>query len=46
MTCVFCQIAAGEVDAHRVLEDERFVAFLDARPSSPGTCCSSPASTS
>ena len=36
MTCVFCQIAAGEVDAHRVLEDERFVAFLDARPLFPG----------
>jgi histidine triad (HIT) family protein len=36
MTCVFCQIAAGEVDAHRVLEDEQFVAFLDARPLFPG----------
>jgi histidine triad (HIT) family protein len=30
--CAFCRIVAGEVDAHRVLEDERFVAFLDARP--------------
>jgi histidine triad (HIT) family protein len=36
MSCVFCAIVSGEVDAHRVLEDERFVAFLDARPLFPG----------
>jgi histidine triad (HIT) family protein len=36
MSCVFCGIVSGEVDAHRVLEDERFVAFLDARPLFPG----------
>ena len=30
--CVFCRIVAGEVPAHLVLEDEDFVAFLDARP--------------
>ena len=30
--CVFCRIAAGEVPAHMVLEDEGTVAFLDARP--------------
>ena len=30
--CLFCRIAAGEEPAHRVLEDERFVAFLDIRP--------------
>jgi histidine triad (HIT) family protein len=30
--CVFCAIAAEEVPAHRVLADEDFVAFLDARP--------------
>ena len=30
--CLFCRIAAGEAPAHRVLEDERFVAFLDIRP--------------
>jgi len=30
--CVFCSIVAGELGAHKVLEDERFVAFLDARP--------------
>jgi histidine triad (HIT) family protein len=30
--CVFCRIVAGEVPAHLVLQDEDFVAFLDARP--------------
>jgi histidine triad (HIT) family protein len=29
---VFCRIIAGEVPAHIVLDDEEFVAFLDARP--------------
>lgn len=32
MTCVFCAIVAGEAEADRVLEDDRFVAFLDRRP--------------
>lgn len=31
-SCVFCAIVAGEVDADRVLEGDRFVAFLDQRP--------------
>jgi len=31
-SCVFCRIVSGELPAHRVLEDERFVAFLDTRP--------------
>ena len=30
--CVFCRIVAGELPAHTVHEDERFVAFLDTRP--------------
>ena len=30
--CVFCDIAAGRVPAHIVLEDAEVVAFLDARP--------------
>ena len=29
---MFCRIIAGEVPAHLVLDDEEFVAFLDARP--------------
>ena len=32
MKCLFCRIAAGDEPAHRVFEDERFVAFLDIRP--------------
>lgn len=34
--CTFCQIAAGELPAHFVYEDESFVAFLDLRPLFPG----------
>jgi len=30
--CVFCAIVRGELPAHVVYEDERFVAFLDTRP--------------
>ncbi len=32
MGCVFCEIVAGGVDAHRAHEDDDFVAFLDTRP--------------
>jgi histidine triad (HIT) family protein len=34
--CVFCGIVAGEVPAHVVLDDDRFLAFLDSRPLFPG----------
>jgi histidine triad (HIT) family protein len=30
--CLFCRIAADDVPAHKVLDGERFVAFLDIRP--------------
>ena len=30
--CVFCRIISGEVPANMVLDDDEFVAFLDARP--------------
>jgi histidine triad (HIT) family protein len=36
VSCLFCAIAAGERPAHRVLEDDQFVAFLDVRPLFPG----------
>jgi histidine triad (HIT) family protein len=36
VSCVFCSIVADELPAHVVLSDERFVAFLDARPLFPG----------
>ena len=35
-SCTFCAIVAGEIPATRVLEDDRFVAFLDVRPLFPG----------
>lgn len=30
--CLFCEIAAGDVPARVVLEEDEFVAFLDTRP--------------
>jgi histidine triad (HIT) family protein len=30
--CIFCQIIAGEVPAHIVLDEDRTLAFLDVRP--------------
>ena len=32
MSCLFCQIAAGDVPAQVVLADDDFVGFLDTRP--------------
>ncbi len=32
MSCLFCDIVCGEVDAHVVLEDDHLVGFLDHRP--------------
>jgi histidine triad (HIT) family protein len=34
--CVFCAIVAGQTPAHRVLEEDLCVSFLDARPLFPG----------
>lgn len=34
--CVFCAVVAGAEPAHRVLDDEAAVAFLDRRPLFPG----------
>ena len=34
--CVFCKIVAGEIPAHKVYEDDKYLAFLDIRPLSPG----------
>jgi len=36
MTCLFCRIAAAEIPAHRLFEDETVVAFLDLHPIRPG----------
>jgi histidine triad (HIT) family protein len=34
--CIFCAIVAGQAPAHRVLEDDVCIAFLDVRPLFPG----------
>lgn len=34
--CVFCKIVAGEIPAHKVYENDNFVAFLDINPRAPG----------
>lgn len=36
--CLFCQIAAGDVPAVSVFEDQISMAFLDHRPLFPGHC--------
>ncbi len=36
--CTFCRILAGKVAAHRILEDEAALAFLDSRPLLHGHC--------
>jgi len=35
-SCLFCRIASGEADAHRVYEDEHTLAFMDIFPVSDG----------
>jgi histidine triad (HIT) family protein len=34
--CIFCKIAAGEIPATRVHEDERTIAFMDINPGTRG----------
>jgi histidine triad (HIT) family protein len=36
VSCLFCEIAAGNTAADVVYEDEQFLAFLDHRPLFPG----------
>ena len=36
MASLFTRIIKGEIPAQRILEDDRFLAFLDIRPISPG----------
>src|ERR1035437_6388840 len=34
--CIFCKIVKGEIPANKVYEDDKFLAFLDIHPQSPG----------
>lgn len=36
MPTIFTKIISGEIPSHKIYEDERFLAFLDIRPISPG----------
>ncbi len=36
MATLFTRIIKGEVPCHKILEDERYFAFLDIRPINPG----------
>ena len=36
MPTIFTRIINGELPAHKILEDEKFLAFLDIRPIKPG----------
>lgn len=36
MDCIFCKIAKKEAPANIVYEDDKFMAFLDINPQSPG----------
>ncbi|QQS40339.1 MAG: histidine triad nucleotide-binding protein [Acidobacteriota bacterium] len=33
--CIFCKIAAGEIESTRVYEDDRCIAFEDLNPQAP-----------
>jgi len=34
--CVFCSIVSGKIPVAKIWEDEKFLAFLDNRPNTPG----------
>lgn len=33
--CIFCKIIKGEIEAKKVYEDEKFIAFRDVTPQAP-----------
>ena len=38
ISCLFCKVVAGDLDARVVFEDELSIGFLDHRPVFPGHC--------
>ena len=34
--CIFCQIVAGSISCYKIYEDQKFLAFLDRFPLTPG----------
>lgn len=37
-SCIFCKIAAGEIPAQKVYEDDTVLAFEDIHPVRAGSC--------
>ena len=35
-SCIFCKIVSGEIPATKIYEDEKYLAFLDIHPQTPG----------
>ena len=35
MTCIFCKIISGEIPAHKIFENDNFIAFHDLYPKAP-----------
>lgn len=35
MSCLFCKIAAGDIPADKIFEDNEVVAFRDINPAAP-----------
>lgn len=38
MPTIFTKIIEGEIPCHKILENDRYLAFLDIRPINPGHC--------
>ena len=36
MATLFTKIIQGEIPCHKIMEDDRYLAFLDIRPINPG----------
>lgn len=36
MDCIFCKIIKGEIPCYKILEDDKFIAFLDIKPINVG----------
>ncbi len=34
--CIFCKIVSGDIPAHKIYEDEKYLAFIDIHPQTPG----------
>jgi len=42
MSSIFMKIISGEIPCHKIMEDDKYLAFLDIRPINPGHCLAIP----